>query len=178
LESSYYKFVPTPCELDEIKELFHSLPNEKVKRYYNLFYLNKRDIPKDKWLVPYAQKEKGLRLYAQYFLEYPVGSFTKAHTDNNDCIQKTAITLVETEDLEGGDIIVYEPHYKKDWDVTPDVLNRYTEGDYTPGETIIPVIVNQKVGETVEYAHNVKHSVSKVLKGRRVVLVTWYENVR
>lgn len=177
MESKVYKYVDTPYDVEVLKKLFYSLPPETVKRFYNLHYLVKKDVPRDKWLSKF-NNDNSLRVYSQYFLEYPVDSFTRAHVDDNDRIVKTAITLIEVEDLEGGEIIVYEPHYKKDWEVTPEVLNRYKEGDYKPGETVIPIVVKQEVGQTVEYAHNVKHSVSKVLKGRRVVLVTWYENVR
>tara|TARA_R100001460_G_scaffold4800_4_gene13561 strand:- start:29533 stop:30558 length:1026 start_codon:yes stop_codon:yes gene_type:complete len=170
--SDYYKQVSTPVDIEVLKNLYNSLEKQKVKRYYNLHYLYKADIPRDNWMQEFNRD--GFSIYSQYFLEYPVNSFTRLHTDNNDEIFKTAITLVDVEDLEGGDIIIYEPHYKLDWDVTPDVLNRYRDGDYTPGDPIIPVIVKQEVGETIEYEHNVFHSVSKVTKGKRLVLVTWY----
>jgi|TARA_R110000744_G_scaffold301238_2_gene410346 predicted 2-oxoglutarate/Fe(II)-dependent dioxygenase YbiX len=161
--------------LIEIKALYDSLPEEQIKRYYNLFYLTQRTIPRDKFITEF--ESEGLKIHNQYFLDYIEGSFTKAHSDNNDLVKKTSITLVEVNDLVGGDIIVYEPHYKSDMEVPEDgsVINRYNERDAAEGRAIIPVIVKQEVGETIAYGPDVMHSVSKVLKGNRIVLVTWYE---
>lgn len=158
----------------KISEIYYSLESEPIKRYYNLFYCTKRDVPAELYIK--ELETDGLKISSQYFLDYVIGSFTRVHSDNNDLVKKTSITLVEANDLEGGDIIVYEPHYKSDMEVPEDgsVINRYS-GDYVPGETIIPVVVKQEVGETIAYGPNVMHSVSKVLKGNRVVLVTWYE---
>ena len=168
-----YSREKSPVPLKELRLLYNELPEEKVKRYYNLHYLIKKDVPRDKWLKGYD--EPGLKIYAQYFLEYGVDSFTRAHTDNDNVIVKTSITLVDAVNLEGGEIIVYEPHYKKDMEVTPDVLNRYKEGDYHPGEEVIPIVVKQEVGEVINYAPHVKHAVSKVEKGTRLVFVVWYQ---
>ena len=57
-----------------------------------------------------------------------------------------------------------------------EVINEYSEGMYEPGEPIVPVILKQNVGETIEYDSSLMHSVSKVLKGSRTVLVSWYCN--
>ena len=87
--------------LIEIKALYDSLPEEQIKRYYNLFYLTQRTIPRDKFITEF--ETEGLKIHNQYFLE------------------------------------------------------------------------KQEVGETIAYGPDVMHSVSKVLKGNRIVLVTWYE---
>ena len=159
---------------NKISELYYSLDSTQIKRYYNLFYCTQRSVPPSSYIK--ELEVDGLKIYSQYFLDYTVDAFTRSHTDNDQKVKRTAITLVEKNDLEGGDIIVYEPHYKSDMDVPEDgsVINRY-QGEDIPGETIIPVIVKQEVGETIAYGPNVMHSVSKVLKGNRVVLVTWYE---
>jgi predicted 2-oxoglutarate/Fe(II)-dependent dioxygenase YbiX len=158
----------------KISELYYSLDSTPIKRFYNLFYCTRRDVPPQQFIK--ELEVDGLKIHNQYFLDYVVDSFTRVHSDNNDLVKKTSITLVEANDLEGGDIIVYEPHYKSDMEVPEDgsVVNRYS-GDYVAGETIIPVVVKQEVGETIAYGPNVLHSVSKILKGNRVVLVTWYE---
>lgn len=155
-------------------ELYHSLPEERIKRFYNLHYMIKKDISLDD--VPDILREEGMSLYAAYFLMMEKDSFTRMHSDNDDVITGTSITLLETENLQGGEIIVMEPHYKKDIEVTPEVTNRYTEGDYKAGDSIIPIVVNQAVGETIKYGPSVLHSVSKVESGTRLVLVTWYKN--
>lgn len=158
----------------KISDLYYSLDSLSIKRYYNLFYCTKRDVPPQQHIKELECDD--LKISSQYFLDYEIGAFTRVHSDNNDLVKKTSITLVEANDLEGGEIIVYEPHYKSDMEVPEDgtVINRYS-GDYVPGETIIPIVVKQEVGETIAYGPNVLHSVSKVLKGNRVVLVTWYE---
>jgi len=158
--------------LDELKSLYDSLPEERIKIFHNLHYCIKKDVPKEKW-IDLGQNET---VYAQYFLLYPEDSFTKAHVDNDDIVVKTGITLVEAKDLEGGEILIFEPHYKKEMEVTPEVTNRYKEGSYRPGDPVIPVVVRQEVGETIFYDHNTYHAVSKVLKGTRLVLVTWFKN--
>jgi len=174
--SSYRKKIINSKELKNIKELYESLESneEKVKQYYNLFYCYRRPVPNNLQI-----KLDGLDnpIHSQYFLRYEEGAFTRRHTDNEDEVGETAITLIDSNNLEGGDIIVYEPHYKDNsWKVTDETgpwLNYYRE-EYEPGAQIAPVILKQDVGETLIYSHNTMHSVSKVTKGSRTVLVTWY----
>lgn len=175
MESRYYKKEKvSDSNLKKYLELYESLPEVEVKQFYNLHYCYRRDIPKDKRVDVGGKGE----MYAQYFLKYIEGSFTKSHVDDEEAVGETAITLLDKQDLVGGEIIVYEPHFKNtDWEVTEDngMINYY-KGEYLPGQNIIPVVVDQEVGETVFYSHATMHSVSKVQKGSRIVLVTWYKN--
>ena len=137
------------------------------------YYCDSIHHPNDEWLK--HGEDENVEVMSQYFLKYTPGAFARAHSDDNNKVVKTAITLIDkSDDLEGGDIIVYEPHYKSNMEVNENTINRYDPKNYREGDTVIPVIVKQEVGETIEYAYDVKHSVSKVLKGYRTVLVTWY----
>ena len=173
--SSFRRKKLSSKELKNIKKLYDSLEpkEEKIKQFYNLFYCYRRDIPRDSRI-----KLEGLDnpIHSQYFLRYEEGSFTRRHTDNESEVGETAITLIDNKNLEDGDIIIYEPHFKDTkWEVTKDngMINFYKE-DYVPGDQIVPVVVKQDVGETILYSHATMHSVSKVTKGTRTVLVTWY----
>lgn len=85
-----------------------------------------------------------------YFLEYTKGSYAAMHRDNPLTVDGTAITLLDrSDDLEGGDII-------------------------TVGEDKQRKIIPQLVGQTVYYDTAVVHGVSKVTKGMRIVLITWF----
>lgn len=172
MSSCYKKESVSDSDLKKYLELYESLPEEKIKQFYNLHYCLRRDVPKDQRIDVGGNGE----MYAQYFLKYIEGSFTKSHVDNEEEVGETVITLIDKEDLIGGDIIVYEPHFKNtDWEATAEngMINYY-RGEYLPGQKIIPVIVNQEVGESIFYSHSTMHSVSKVLRGTRTVLVTWY----
>ena len=171
--SNYRKEKVSSSDLKKYRELYDSLPEEKVKQFYNLYYCLRRNIPRDKWIDIGGNGE----LYSQYFLTYIEGSFTKSHVDDDEAVGETAITLIDKENLEGGDIIIYEPHFKNtDWIVTKEngMINYYKD-EYLPGQSITPIVIDQKVGETIFYSHATMHSVSKVLKGKRTVLVTWYK---
>ena len=160
-------------QVEKAKELYDSLPEEKVKQFYNLHYCYRRHIPKEQWMDVGGQGN----IYSQYFLKYVEGSFTRKHTDNEHDVGETVITLIDKEDLEGGNIVIYEPHFKDpDWQVTEDngMINWYKD-EYIPGQQCIPVVLEQEVGESLVYDHATSHSVSKVLKGTRTVLVTWYK---
>ena len=173
--SSYRKKIIKPKNLIKMKKLYESLESkeERIKQFYNLFYCYKRNIPNDQHIIVDGLDND---IHSQYFLRYEEGSFTRRHTDNDQEVGETAISLIDSDNLEGGDIIVYEPHYKNtSWEVTQEnkTLNYYKE-EYAPGAHIIPEVVKQDVGETVIYSHKTMHSVSRVSKGTRIVLVTWY----
>ena len=181
MESKHYNRVDHSHILDKANKVWNS--NQRllkyVKIYYNLFYTETIHPNTFDWIEKELHHD-GLKIFSQYYLRYTPGAFARAHCDDNNLVKKTAITLIDkSDDLEGGDIIVYEPHYKRNMEVNDTTINRYNLESYREGDTITPVIVKQQVGETIEYAHNLKHSVSKVLKGHRTVLVSWYcdENV-
>jgi len=175
-------------DIDTLNKVYDCLPLQIVKRYYNLFYLDKKDaanlndyIKDDKLIKDWELiKQKfvshvNLQPYAFYFLEYKEGSFCKAHTDNKLEVGLTTVTLIKkSDDLKGGEAVGYLPHWKSKLDVFD--INRYTDGDEcNDGSTITPVVMTQQLGETLSYAHNFKHSVSLVERGTRRVFICWFK---
>jgi len=87
-----------------------------------------------------------------YILKYGINSFTAMHQDYSGESQKTSITLLEqSNDIVGGKAIII-------------------------GNMDTPVIVEQQVGQTVWYDQSLWHGVTKIEKGERKVLVTWWKN--
>tara|TARA_R110000772_G_scaffold2311_11_gene8018 strand:- start:264 stop:815 length:552 start_codon:yes stop_codon:yes gene_type:complete len=169
-------------ELAQLYEFYKTVKAERIKQYYNLFYVKKSDIREPE--LNYEQRlawsplrEKideaaGLTAYAHYFLEYKTHSFCRSHTDNEEEIGKTGVTLVHaSDDLMGGDSILYLK-YEKDNDYEFDV-NWYR--DTPEGGEFVPVVARQDEGDTLWYDHNQKHAVGLVESGTRVVLISWYK---
>ena len=87
-----------------------------------------------------------------YLLHYNEGSFTGLHHDNAKQSHKTSITLIDkSEDLVGGQ---------------PIIINHMGA----------PVIPEHQVGQTMWYDQKIVHGVTRVEKGHRKVLVTWWKN--
>ena len=171
-------------EIDTLYELYNSLEKKRVKRFYNLFYVNKaelhggtlNDTQYKVWnrLRDRIDKHAGLHNYSHYFLEYNTGSFCRKHVDDEESVGKTGVTLVHaSDDLLGGDSILYLPHYK-DPNFSFDE-NWYEEGDDKEGAEIVPVVAYQNEGDTLWYDHKQNHAVSRVESGTRIVLISWYK---
>jgi hypothetical protein len=164
-------------EIVELNKLYDECENERIKRLHNLFYLDYRSFPST---LNSTYREKlsshfNMNADRMYYLEYYKGSFTRRHSDVGEQSQRTVITMLDkSDDLEGGETIVYLPHFKNnefEFDV-----NRYirkTEKDDEQGSSIIPVVLNLNVGESVTYDAELLHEVALVTKGRRRVLVSW-----
>ena len=147
-------------EIEYLGQLHTRLPKLYHNQDVNLFYVHKAMVPSllsdDKWL---AIQDKLLSYHGRkcpvtnYFLEYEVGSYARMHIDNTETVDATAITLIgKSDDLIGGDII------------TPSFDSSSKQ----------PRILPQEIGETMYYYSNTPHGVSKVDKGNRKVLVTWF----
>ena len=88
-----------------------------------------------------------LQRYEDFFLRYEVGGKADVHLDTHatDGGISTVTLLQKSDDLEGGNVIV--------------------EGVEYP----------QEVGDTIFYGANTLHGVTEVTKGKRVVLIGWYD---
>lgn len=164
-------------EIAELNRIYDECINERVKRLHNLFYLDFRSFPAS---LNYPYKEKlsshfNMNADRMYYLEYYEGSFTRRHSDAGEQSQRTVITMIDkSDDLEGGDTIVYLPHFKNDeFEFDVNRYKRDNEEDDEQGSNIIPVVLNLNVGESVTYDANLLHEVALVTKGRRRVLVSW-----
>lgn len=161
----------------ELNKLYDQCENEKVKRLHNLFYLDYRSIPSEKGKAFRGKLEKrfGLNCDRLYFLNYFEGSFTRRHADVGEQSQRTVITLIEkSDDLKGGETIVYNTHYKRDnFEFDVNRYGRKDERDDEQGAHIIPHVVDLEVGQSVIYDALTLHEVAEVVRGNRKVLVGW-----
>jgi hypothetical protein len=92
-------------------------------------------------------------LTTNYFLDYREEAYAKMHQDNPDTVAGTAVTLIEkSQDILGGDIVI---------------------GVHKEGKSNLRKLP-QEVGTTIYYNAATNHSVTKVIKGNRKVLITWF----
>jgi hypothetical protein len=153
-----------------------------VWQYYNLFHLERLDIPTEdyeleflKELHTYSRKSKNI---GSYFLRYPPNSFTRMHQDNNS--ELTIVTLLDSENLVGGDCVI-ESEYEspgprpRDYHCArhPDP-EKNKQAPY--GLHIVPDIVKLDDGQSMIYGPDLRHGVTKVYQGERVVLISWFRN--
>lgn len=165
-------------EVQEALDVYHQTPMEKYWQFYNLFKVERRDITADISKMGFMKTlHKRARTRSQqgtgYFLRYPPGSFTKIHSDNGSNI--TIVTLLESKDLVGGYSItqgVYgESSRPADWHAIRD-----DTGYDGYGDQIVTDVVDINDGESLCYGPHLLHGVSKVYRGHRIVLVTWWNN--
>lgn len=172
-------------DIDYLNNLYQSLPGKDFSRYYNLFSVTRKDVParlgNDKWLPVKAKLDKeGGQCIANYFLYYGPGSFTMPHTDSPLRVTKTAITLIDkSADLIGGDIIVSRRVKQFTGNIhipTDEDIKRKNEPVFVMNNVTAMNVIKQDVGETVWYPAQMKHGVSQVEQGYRLVLISWYKN--
>ena len=157
---------------------------ESCARYYNLFHVYKKGLYQDKLdnELSFVKKLKnfvpeGSKTYTHYLLLYTPGSWCKEHSDDPEKVGNTLVTLLyESDDLEGGDTF-----FKTSYTSPPrqqHEIKTFEEGTDFPEvmDRVVPRIARLKPGETVKYAHNVLHGVTRVERGSRMVLVSWYVN--
>jgi predicted 2-oxoglutarate/Fe(II)-dependent dioxygenase YbiX len=143
-------------EINYLKELYEKLPNTFYEQDHNLFNVYKAYCDTT---ISEIWNNIQLKLSnfhgrnankTNYFLRYKNGSYTRIHKDNPGTVEGSSITLIDrSDDLVGGDIIIARKGYT---------------------QKIIP----QLIGETVHYSASIDHGVTKVDKGERLVLVTWF----
>ena len=157
----------------ELIKLYNSIPSTKASQDYNLFTVDKRRISNEQLkddmfgkLDQYADRP----VYSHYFVMYEEGAFTRMHTDNDEDVTLTIVTLLDSQDLIGGETIVSLPFEYKGREV-----NEYRKGDVPTKENrIIPKVVNVDKGQSMVYNKSLLHGVAQVEKGKRLVLVSWY----
>ena len=171
----------TQDDIAEAKEVYERTQRDYVWQYYNLFNCERRDVMEDlsdKNFYKKLCRRAGdlLNNSYPYFVLYPEGSFCRQHSDHDT--DMTIVTYIETKDLVGGDAIVmtnYEafledgrPH---DWKA----VRSGPESDAPPyGQLIVPETPVVQDGQSLVYGPSLRHSVSKVYRGHRLVLITWF----
>ena len=156
----------------ELIALYNSIPSTKAHQDYNLFTVGKRPIgPSTRNLKAFDKLDDFAKRppYSQYFVMYEEGSFTKFHTDDDDNIGLTIVTLLDEVDLVGGETLALV-----EYNETPRSSNTYRKGDIQNHSRVIPKIVRSEVGDSMIYDHKLTHGVAQVEKGKRLVLVQWY----
>ena len=145
----------TQEELEYLKQLYSNSPKRFYPQDVNLFSVYKVGIGTNNSDLWYSIQQKFFKFHGRvtsttnYFLEYQVGSYAQKHRDNPDTVEGTAVTLLDkSDDIVGGDVVVGQGN----------------------NERILPL----SVGETMYYTAAVDHGVTKVERGSRIVLITWF----
>lgn len=183
LESDFSQIdIFQPAEIQQLIQLYKKFPEEYWARDYNLFNIYKCQIPlrqlspeDDSFYKSISNKIKQHISFkndaAHYFLRYVKGSFTNVHIDNPNRIKRTAVTLLDiSPDIVGGDTLLIKSIESKD--IGPG--NRRPEDSENIATLRVPLVVKPKIGSTLIYNHNVRHGVSKVEQGYRLVLISWF----
>lgn len=163
-------------DLAEIRRVYDETPAHEAHQDYNLFDIEKRIVypihleTVSKKLSDYT----GYDLLGQhYFVKYTTDSFTRIHTDDESNVGKTVVTLIDQQDLVGGETFIFDKYEAKARPSTK-YAKRAGDGKGPYGKDIIPTIVPMQVGESVIYNHSTRHGVCRVHSGMRLVLVSWY----
>ena len=179
LDQVYVKRLFDEPEISYLREIFDSdLETEKgtwqcisnifkhedpvIKKYVESFIKKKID-----WATAFTKQE--WRLKNVFLLEYHPGGEATLHIDNHSVVGGMSfVTLVEEEDLIGGDIIIQEANVS---DGDPTIKENISVID--PNDHANQHKVPLKVGETIIYNASVIHGVTKIKRGFRRVLVAW-----
>lgn len=165
-------------EFKSLVELYKSIPPTFAHQDYNLFHLQKKRVPPKNYKNAGLQKinEYGLQygeLHSHYFLKYTPGSFTKFHRDRVHTL--SVVTFIEkSTNLVGGDTLFYEPYYE-----TTPKENHYVkkiDDQKNDHQHIIPIVAPSRIGTSLAYQAETKHAVSRVDRGHRIVLVSWFKH--
>jgi hypothetical protein len=167
----------TEQQLEEVKSLYHTCKpwSRFAHQDYNLFDVEKRIVPHEHvdLLNKVLENYTGLEMYSHYFLKYEEGSFTRCHTDNVDDVSLTVVTLIDEENLIGGEALAFETYEKRSRPA-----NKYAKRkneDAPVGQEIIPVVIPCQVGDSIVYGKELRHGVAQVHSGSRLVLISWFK---
>ena len=173
----YYKLerIVSEEQRHQLINVYNSLPATLAHQDYNLFDVDKRSPTGEqvelncfKVIDAYASKHE--KTFRHYFLNYTEESFTKFHTDNDDAVGLTIVTLVDkSEDLIGGEALAQLPYTKT---VRP--ANKYRKGDAPHNQMVCPKVINMEPGQSLVYDKSLMHGVGQVERGNRLVLISWY----
>lgn len=161
----------------ELKKLYQEIPPRFAHQDYNLFDVERKDIPVEK-----IEKHKSLlklKTYSKmsvkgfYFLKYEKDSFTRVHHDDNS--ELTIVTMIEAKNLVGGCPICYTKYTKNARPSFKYARRNEQEQKVGPtGKDIVPVVIEVKETQSIVYGPNLKHGVSCVQGGHRIVLISWF----
>lgn len=146
----------------------------EVFQYYNLFDCHRHEIVDNPaFIEPLKKYSSRGTLTGAYFLKYVPGSFCRMHQDHES--ELTIVTLLESQDLVGGDALVRTTYEQRDRPADKFCARGGPENESPPyGQDIIMEVVPVADGESLIYGNDLMHGVSKVETGQRTVLITWF----
>tara|TARA_R110002074_G_scaffold1833_5_gene10801 strand:- start:229 stop:813 length:585 start_codon:yes stop_codon:yes gene_type:complete len=164
----------------QLLDMYHAGEHKYATQDYNLHDCTKvhttveqqhSSVFKD--LDAFAASHEGVgTAYSHYFLHYGRDGFTKSHSDNDDDVGLTIVTLLETTPvLKGGETIVTLPYDGPANDSGYVKGNRTNESNDT---RCIFRVVPMEEGDSISYNRSLMHAVSQVEEGHRIVCVSWY----
>jgi len=166
-------------ELDTLKSVYSSLPSVTFFQYHNLF--NVEYSVADRYIHPlnslneYVKQisNDNLEIHSSYFLKYTPGSFARLHPDHQSKL--TVVTLLESNDLVGGDTILSLPYKRRPRPADQQCRRSGKENKQPPyGQNIVQRVVTVEDGQSLVYGNKLIHGVTEVEQGSRVVFVNWY----
>jgi len=179
----YHKFykrnILTKEQLQSAWDLYHEIPIKYAHQDYSLFNVEKRNANSSQKktnpalisIDKYMKDRYGYDNQSHYFLKYVPYSWTRVHTDNINTVTKTVITLLEeSNDLIGGETLVWDKHY--DLPTPKGSYVQRTGSVHRKQE--VPCTPKLNSGESLVYDNGTRHGVSLVERGHRIVLVSWY----
>lgn len=186
--SSHFKAnVLSTEEIFFLKELCSRMPTKFFAKDYNLFNIFKTVIPPKlpgddvKMMRQISTKLRDVadakNVQTHYFLKYVNGSFTNIHFDSPERVNRTAVTLLDTsDDLVGGQVVLLKDIEYADIARGEQRPENYFDPTTNKPKVLlrVPLVVDQEVGSTLYYNHFVHHGVTKVEKGHRLVLISWF----
>ena len=143
-------------EIQALVDIYFSKRTGHIETIDNLWKVNFVEIQDD---IPLLRKlaVPKYTLYRHYFIGYQKNSFAMPHRDKDEKGITRLTVLGLSPDLEGG-----YPIYLED-------TKEHGNNGYIP-----IVYVDEQEGETRTTRWDTLHGVSKVFKGERIVLVSWF----
>lgn len=169
-------------DIADLRSNFDQLPQRLWHQDYNLFDVDKRHPRRQdrESIAAYSKLEAfaGKRLMSHYFLWYGPESFTRFHSDDDERVAMTIVTQVETSpDLIGGKALGQLPYRKTSRPRHKDARRSHDPklNAISPtGDIIVPVVMEIEDGQSLIYDHKLRHGVSQVERGHRLVLISWF----
>ena len=165
-------------DIDRLIRIFHQQPESLWHQDYNLFDVDKRPIPSIHWGESWSRKLQeaaGVEISSHYFVLYKPDSFTRIHKDDVANVGCTIITMLEQNDLVGGDTLIFDEYKIKARGRDTQVKRTEKKRPYM--QPIIPVVPRVEDGQSIKYDRMVKHGVTRVESGTRLVLVSWFKTI-
>lgn len=168
-------------DLRDLNGLYGKIEPRHAYQDFNLHNVEKRQIPPSWWdrYEPIRKLQKyanGASHRTHYFLRYMPGSFTSLHCDDKRSVGLTIVTFLQLKNLVGGDTIFIKEF--EGVERTPEMYDYFHKDKESnmAGKFVVPDIARDvKVGDSVVYFQDIRHGMTQVKEGQRIVLVSWFK---